>query len=547
MPHPMLEKHQELLDDAIEAVRTRACWSAFPENPNSCDEAALEEGRSAFEAYQGAQFYLDQPGVVGREGSEVSPYGLRLDVSYPVSTVDALISAARSAIPGWMRVGPAARVGISLEILSRLHDRRVEIAHALMHTTGQSFALAYQAVAQSLSRGLEALVHAAREMHFVPEKSEWVPPAGGGLTKRFTIVPRGIALSIADAADTTWNAYPGLFASLATGNPVIVKPHPEAILPLAITVAVARQTLKEAGADPNLISLLVDSVDAPASMVAALNPEVRIIDYAGGTAFGAWLEEHARQAIVFAVNGAVNCAVIDSTEDYRGLLRNLALSLSLNSGQSPAAPKALFVSREGVKTPEGVIDAVQFGRDLVHSLGKLAEEGERAFDVLGAIRSSAVLDMLEAAREAGEVLRDSVELHHPRWPEARVRTLLLVKVENGNAACIEEGLGPVAFLVETATAVEALALAERTMREKGAQNFTVHSTGEHVLQMAEDISLRAGVSLSINLTGSLLPSQVAPFSDFISGGANPAVSATIINSTYASRRFMVAESRRPAG
>lgn len=547
MSHPMLEEHQALLDDAIEAVRTRACWSAFPENPNSCDEATLEEGRLAFEAYQGAQFYLDQPGVVGREGAEVSPYGLRLDVSYPVSTVDALISAARSAIPAWTRSGPAARVGISLEIISRLHGRRVEIAHALMHTTGQSFALAYQAVIQSLNRGLEALVHAAREMHFVPEKSEWVPPAGGGLAKRFTIVPRGIALAITDAADTTWNAYPGLFASLATGNPVIVKPHPEAILPLAITVAVARQALKDAGADPNLISLLVDSVDASASMVAALNPEIRIIDYAGGTAFGAWLQENARQAIVFAVNCAVNCTVIDSTDDYRGLLRNLAFGLSLNSGQSPAAPKALFVSREGVKTPEGVVDAAQFGRDIAHALGKLIEDPERACDILGAIRSPETLDALDAARETGEILRDTSGLPHPRWPGARVRTPLLMKAESGNTAYAEERPGPVAFLVEAATAVEALALAERTMREKGAQNFSVHSTGEHVLQMAEDISLRVGVALSINLTGSLSPSQVAPFSDFISGGANPAVSDTIINSAYASRRFMVAESRRPAG
>ena len=43
----------------------------------------------------------------------------------------------------------------------------------------------------------------------------------------------------------TWNAYPGIFASLATGNPVVVKPHPQAVLPLAITVEVAREVLAE--------------------------------------------------------------------------------------------------------------------------------------------------------------------------------------------------------------------------------------------------------------------------------------------------------------
>ena len=48
----------------------------------------------------------------------------------------------------------------------------------------------------------------------------------------------------------TWNGYPGMFASLATGNAVIVKPHPNAILPLAITVQIAREVLAEAGFDP---------------------------------------------------------------------------------------------------------------------------------------------------------------------------------------------------------------------------------------------------------------------------------------------------------
>jgi acyl-CoA reductase-like NAD-dependent aldehyde dehydrogenase len=39
----------------------------------------------------------------------------------------------------------------------------------------------------------------------------------------------------------TWNGYSGMFASLATGNAVIVKPHPNAIPPLAITVQIARR------------------------------------------------------------------------------------------------------------------------------------------------------------------------------------------------------------------------------------------------------------------------------------------------------------------
>ena len=56
-------------------------------------------------------------------------------------------------------------------------------------------------------------------------------------------MPRGVALVIGCNTFPTWNSYPGLFASLATGNAVVVKPHPRAVLPLAISVAAIREAL----------------------------------------------------------------------------------------------------------------------------------------------------------------------------------------------------------------------------------------------------------------------------------------------------------------
>ena len=61
--------------------------------------------------------------------------------------------------------------------------------------------------------------------------------------------PRGVALVIGCNTFPTWNTYPGLFASLACGNPVLVKPHPRAVLPLAISVEIARAVLRDAGFD----------------------------------------------------------------------------------------------------------------------------------------------------------------------------------------------------------------------------------------------------------------------------------------------------------
>ena len=100
-------------------------------------------------------------------------------------------------------------------------------------------------------RGLEAAAVVYREMRQVPASLIWEKPQGKNpplkIEKYFTVTPRGIALVIASSATSTLNSYPALFASLMTGNAVIIKAHPEGILPLAITVAVARQVLKEAG------------------------------------------------------------------------------------------------------------------------------------------------------------------------------------------------------------------------------------------------------------------------------------------------------------
>lgn len=554
MAHPLFEKHQAMLQQALAATRIRGHWSAYSENPKTYGENAIEAGHQAFSAYFDAQFYLDQPGVMGRVNAESSPFGLTLDISYPLCSPDALIAAAKNATTGWVRAGADARAGICVEIIERLNAHTMEIAHAVMHTTGQSFMQAFQSGGpHAQDRGLEAVAQAWGEMKNVPDGALWEKPQGQHppltIDKRYTIVPRGVALLIACSTSPTWNAYPALFASLVTGNPVIVKPHPSAVLPLAITVAMARQTLKEAGFDPNLVCLLVDDPEAPVAKDVALRPEVRIIDYAGGSDLGEWLEQNARQAVVFAEKACVNCVVVESADDYKGLLRNLAVTLSLYSGQTSMAPQTILVSSEGVQTPAGTVTAEQFGRDLSLAISTLLDDNARAVEVLGAIQSPATVARIEAMREfgieSGEILRDSAPLPHPHWPQARVHSPLLLKVEVADRHIyMEECFGPISFVVETATASESIAVAERILREKGGVTFSVYSTNPVMQQLAEEAALRAGVSLSFNLTGGLFLTQSAAFSDYHGSGANPAAGACLVDAAFVASRFCVVQSRR---
>ncbi|MDK9724820.1 MAG: phenylacetic acid degradation protein PaaN [Sterolibacteriaceae bacterium MAG5] len=550
MAHPMFVKHQDLLASAVHALESRGYWSPYAESPKAYGENAIEEGSKAFVAYQDAQFYLDQPGVVGRGGGEVSPYGFPLNVSYPKCSPDALIAAGKAAMPAWMKAGPDVRAGVCAEILARFNAHSMEIAHAVIHTTGQAFMMAFQAGGpHAQDRGLEAVALAWREMKQIPYHAVWEKPQGKApplrMEKRYTVVPRGVALVVACSTFPTWNGYPGLFASLVTGNAVIVKPHPSAILPLAISVAIARQTLKEAGFDPNLVSLLVDTAEAPITKDVALKPDIRLIDYTGGPDFGQWLEDSARQALVFSEKAGVNCIVIDSTDNYAGLLRNLSFTLCLYSGQMCTTPQTLFLPQDGLLTPEGPVGFDQFCRDLANSIGKFVEDPGRAVEVLGAIQSTATLDRLLGAESLGEVIRPSAALVHPLWPEARIRTPLLLKAPVADSeAWMEERFGPISFVVQTVTTAESIAVAERTIREKGAITFSVYSTNDNVLELAEETSLRAGVALSINLTGGVFVNQSAGFSDFHATGANPAANASLTDAAFVASRFFVVQSRR---
>jgi len=550
--HELYTKHADTLQRALTAIAERGYWSAFPESPSPrvYGETAAPQGEAAFHAYLGQDFPLDQPGTDGRVATESSPYGIRLDVRYPHGTVDGLIAAASAALPAWRDAGPATRAGVCLEILHRLHEHVFELANAVQFTTGQAFVMAFQAGgAHALDRALEALAYAYAEQTRHPASAEWEKPAGKGdplrLTKYFHVVPRGVALVIGCTTFPTWNSYPGLFASLATGNPVIVKPHPNAVLPLAVTVRYAREVLAEAGFDANLIQLAAEAPDEKLASTLALRPEVRVIDFTGSTGYGQWLEDHARQAQVYTEKAGVNTVIVDSTDDFAGMCGNLAFSLTLYSGQMCTTPQNLLIPRGGIETESGHRSFDEVAQGIADAVAKLTGDDARAVELTGAIVNDGVLGRLARARETGEVVLDSRTVAHPKFPDAVVRTPLLLRVDAGTSAIEGEWFGPIAYLVATGSTADSLDLFRRTVGAKGGLTASVYSTSEEVLGAAEEAALDVGVHLSENLTGGVYVNQSAAFSDFHASGANPAANAAFTDGAYVSGRFRIVQSRRP--
>ena len=550
-------EEESLIERAIAAIRTRGHFSGFPELPSGriYGEDAAERGRKAFEARLNRPFALDQPASPASLGEEESPYGFTLGITYPAPDLDAMLRAARAALPAWRDAGIARRAEVCLEILQRLNRQSFELAQAVMHTTGQGFMMAFQAGGpHAQDRGLEALAYAVDLMRRTPERAIWEKRVGreevARFEKTFRIVPRGVGAVIACSTFPTWNAYPGIFASLATGNPVLIKPHPRAVLPLAITVETARAVLREAGFDADLVQLVVDSEEAPVARDLATRPEIRLVDFTGSSAFGSWLETHCHQAVVFTEKSGVNPVVVDSTADFRGMVRNLAFSLSLYSGQMCTTPQNIFVPSAGIATDEGHKSFDEVAAAIVQAIDRLLGAPERAVEILGCIQSPATLERIERVQQAagGSVLRRAQALEHPKFPGARIRTPLLVHAESGEESLyMQELFGPIAFIVEADSTAEAIERAARGAREKGAITAAVYSTDDEVLAAMERAMLDAGVALSENLTGGVYVNQSAAFSDFHASGLNPAGSASLTDEAFVAPRYHVVQCRRPLG
>jgi len=551
----LVAKHAGRLDAALAAIAGRGYWSAYPESPSPrvYGEGTAEAGKAAFEGHLGQRFPLGQPGADGWVGGETSPYGVDLGVSYEHLGADALIAAATAALPGWRAAGPRVRAAVCLEILDRINARSFEIAHAVMHTSGQAFVMAFQAGGtHAQDRALEAVAYAYAEQTRHADTAVWEKPQGKRpalrMEKTFTPVPRGIALVVGCTTFPTWNAYPGLFASLATGNAVIVKPHPGAVLPLAITVSVAREVLSETGFDPNVVLLAPEAPGEGLAAVLAVRPEIKIVDFTGSTAFGDWLEEHARQARVYTEKAGVNMVLIESTADYAGMLANLAFSLVLYSGQMCTTPQDLLVPAGGIDTDQGHKDVAEFAADLGAAIDATMGPDAQAVELLGAIVNDGVLGRLDAAAAratgAGRVAVPSRAIGHPAFSRARVRTPLVVHAAEGSPEISAECFGPVSYLVSTPDAAASVTMFRRVAGANGALTASVYSTSERYLAAVRDAALDVGVALSENLTGGVYVNQSAAFSDFHATGANPAANASYTDGDFVAGRFRVIQSRR---
>lgn len=549
--------HSPTFQRAQAACASRECWSPYPEMPKLYPDAAAAAaaGQAAFEAMLGQPFAVDLPGVTARLGEEVSPYTQApLGITYPQADPDALFAAAKAAIPGWAEAGIDTRINLLMEGLDRLYrDHLFTLVHAVMHTAGQSYNMAYAGSGvNALDRGIEALVYAEQAMRSVTPQARWsrrFGPSEIALEKTYRLVPRGVAVCFTCASFATWNAWPSMLASLATGNAVIVKPHPASVLPMAITVRVLRELLAEQGYDANLVTLCLDTVAEPLGKVLIKHPDCAIVDFTGSARFGQWVEANAHPAIAFTETSGCNTVVLAGAEDLDAAIRSLATTMCMFSAQMCTSPQNVYLPPQ-IDTPQGPVPRDVVARKLAEAIAALTEDPRKASMILATVQAPQTLGMIgwvrEQASRRGRVLLDSRAYAHPEFPQARTATPLLVEVgTDAHDLYAEERFGPIGFVIDCDSAEDALAQATTDARQNGGITGFVYALDEGFIARAEAAYATAGAQLTINLTGAMPLNFAAAYSDYHVTGLNGAGNATLTTLGFVAPRFAVTQSRRP--
>ncbi len=550
----LFEKHQPTIAKAIDALHARTFYAAFVEHPAPAvyGETADADGQAKFKHTLGKKFEeLLQLNPEAWAGQEESPYlQEELKVSYPIFSTNTLIDRAQNSFHQWRKVSAQDRAGILMESLERVKARFFELAYATMHTTGQGYMMAFQASGpHAADRALEAIAAGYEELNRFPSSAIWEKPMGKfnlQLNKEWRAVPKGISVVIGCSTFPTWNSVTGIYGSLITGNSVIVKPHPGAILPIAIFVAEIQKVLQENNLDPNTCQLAADTFDKMITKELAENPSVKLIDFTGNSTFGSYLEALPGKA-VFTEKTGVNSVILDSVEDVDKVAANLAFSVNLYSGQMCTAPQNFYIPAGGIKTPTGSVSFDEFAEKFVANINGLIDNPKAGPFVLGAVQNkNTSTRVIDAEKIDGKVWLKSRTFENPQFKNARVATPVVIEVDGSKKDIFSKELfGPIALLIKTKNTDESIALAQSLAQQHGAISCGAYTTDSTVRDKIADEMALAATPVSFNLVGGIYMNQNAAFSDFHVTGGNPSGNASFTNPEYVTKRFTWVGHREP--
>ena len=407
-----------------------------------------------------------------------------------VGDVEAAVTRARAAFPGWRGVPPAERSRLLLAIAGLLEDRSEELATLETRNVGKPIRSSRAEVASA--------VHTFRYFAGAPERltGETIPVAGGvdmtfhePLGVVGLIVPWNFPLVI-----TCWKVAP----ALAAGNTVVLKPSE--LTPL--TALELERLAREAGLPEGVLNV----VNGPGPVVGeqlVAHPDVAKIAFTGSTAVGRRIGEVCATSVkrLTLELGGKSASIVFADADLEAAADAAPLAVFDNAGQDCCARSRILVEKNVVDRfldlLGGAVTRLNVGNPLDErtDMGPLisAKQRERV--------ASYVSD------KAPVVIRGEA----PSGPGFWYPPTVLYPVQNTDRVAREEVFRPVAAVISFEDEDDAVRLANESVYGLSGSIWT--RDGARALRVAR--ALESG-ALSVNSNTSVR--VTTPFGGFKQSG-----------------------------
>ncbi|WP_237720901.1 hypothetical protein [Pseudomonas asplenii] len=184
-------QHATMMCQAVEATRTRQPYQPYSDEMVDYNNAQIEQGAYRFKRLLGAPFNIGPEPQFGDQvrwaGSERSPYGFDLGISYRVEDFEVLARKADKAMRKWRQLDVELRSALLCEVIARLHADTFLFAHVGMHTSGHGLFMGFHANAvHAQARALESVagvLAVSREL-----TCQFEAPTGGGARRATSTV-----------------------------------------------------------------------------------------------------------------------------------------------------------------------------------------------------------------------------------------------------------------------------------------------------------------------------------------------------------------------
>jgi betaine-aldehyde dehydrogenase len=360
--------------------------------------------------------------------------------------VDAAVSAARRALPGWSDQTPGARAELLFALADAIDAHRDELAALESADAGKPISAMTADEMPFISDNLRFFAGAARTMD-TQAAGEYNP----GLTTFLRREPVGVVAQVAP-----WN-YPLMTAAwkigpaLATGNTVILKPAETTPVSTLWLARLAQQIL------PAGVLNVIGGHGRPAGAALVTHPDVDMVSLTGSPETGKWIARSAADTLkrVHLELGGKAPVVVFDDADIELLVEKVADSAFYNAGQDcTAATRVLVADRHY----DDVVSA------LVSQVGRFQPGDTSDPDtVLGPLVSKQQFDRVNGFIERrpgnAEVLAGGRPADRPGY---YLEPTIIAGVSQADELVQREVFGPVSTVQRFADEDEAVALANGT-------------------------------------------------------------------------------------